>query len=103
MGDLQKRIKQLKADLEECRKDSITEASLRKEQVLRYRLDRVEEQWDTHWKQRAHVTWLQNGDRNTTYFDSVASERKRHNTIKKVEEGGWSGGRRGGELAGSCN
>jgi hypothetical protein len=89
IGDLQKRIKMLKTELEECRKGVVTDVSLRKEQVLRYRLERVEEQWDTHWKQRAHVTWLQHGDRNTTYFHSVASERKKQNTIKKLRrEGG---------------
>jgi hypothetical protein len=77
VGDLQKRIKSLKAELEECRKGVMSEASVRKEQVLRYRLELVEDQWDTHWKQRAKVAWLQNGDRNTTYFHSVASERKK--------------------------
>jgi hypothetical protein len=90
IGDLQKRIKKLKSELEDCRHGEVTDASLRKEQALCYRLERVQDQWDTHWKQRAHVTWLQSGDRNTSYFHSVASERKRHNTIKKLkkEDGG---------------
>jgi ribosome-binding ATPase YchF (GTP1/OBG family) len=52
IGDLQKRIKHVKAKLEEDRKGFVTEASLWKEQVLCYRMERVEEQWDTHWKQR---------------------------------------------------
>jgi hypothetical protein len=34
------------------------------------------------------VAWLQNGDRNTTYFDSVASNGKKHNTVKKFREHG---------------
>jgi hypothetical protein len=58
IGDLQKRIKNLKAELEECRKGLLTAASINKEQVLRYRLEKLEDQWDTHWKQRAHVNWL---------------------------------------------
>jgi hypothetical protein len=52
IGDLQKRIKHVKAKLEEDRKGFVNEASLWKEQVLCYRMECVEEQWDTHWKQR---------------------------------------------------
>jgi hypothetical protein len=60
-----------------------------KEQILRYKLDKLENQRDVYWKQRAKVNWLTKGDRNTSFFHSFASERKKHNRIKhlKLEDG----------------
>ena len=79
LGDLQKRIKKLKNELEECRR-GISQASINKEQVLRFKLDRLQEQNEIFWKQRAHVQWLEKGDSNTSYFHLCASERKKNGT-----------------------
>ena len=59
--------------------------------MLRYRLDKLEEQVDVYWKQRAHVNWLEKGDKNTKFFHSWCSERRRRNRIGKLkkEDGGW--------------
>lgn len=86
LGDLAKRIKKLKLQLEECRREAISESTIRREQVLRFKLDRLEEQQDTMWRQRAHVNWLIYGDRNTKFFQSFASERKRRNAIKRLKK-----------------
>jgi hypothetical protein len=44
-----------------------------------------------YWRQRAHINWLQFGDRNTSYFHNACSERKRRNMIGnlKKDDGGW--------------
>lgn len=54
-------------------------------------MDRLEEQVDTCWKQRAHVNWLQYGDRNTSYFHHACSERRRRNHIGNLrkDDGSW--------------
>jgi hypothetical protein len=40
---------------------------------------------------RAHVNWLEKGDKNTKFFHSWCSERRRRNRIGKLkkEDGGW--------------
>ncbi|XP_073367527.1 uncharacterized protein [Aegilops tauschii subsp. strangulata] len=54
LGDLQKRIKQLKQQLEETRRGDIDQQRVDTEHFLKYKLDRLEHQIDTKWKQRAH-------------------------------------------------
>lgn len=39
-----------------------------------------------HWKQRARVNWLANGDRNTSAFHIQASKRRKKDTIKKLRD-----------------
>jgi exonuclease III len=91
LGDLEKRIKQAKRELEDVRRGSITQENVSRELLLREKLDRMEQQRDTFWKQRAHVKWLQSGDRNTTFFNAFASERRKRYTIKKLkkDDGSW--------------
>ena len=43
------------------------------------------------WRQRSKVAWLRDGDRNTRFFHSTASQRRRRNYITKLHDanGGW--------------
>jgi len=61
-----------------------------REAILRFKVDRLEEQIDIFWKQRAHVNWLAKGDRNTSFFCQCYKER-RVNMIGNLKEdgGGW--------------
>jgi hypothetical protein len=85
LGDLEKRIGRLKKELEKWRRENIGKTQVRKEAVLRYKLSKLEEQKEIYWKQRAHVHWMKEGDRNTKYFHTVASERKKLNKIVKLK------------------
>ena len=61
-----------------------------REAILRYKLERLEDQKELYWRQRAHVHWLREGDRNTKFFHQYASDRKRINKINKLvkDDGG---------------
>lgn len=53
LGDLEKRIKFAKKALEKCRRSSISRDSVVREQFLKYRLEKLEEQQELYWCQRA--------------------------------------------------
>jgi hypothetical protein len=84
LGDLEKRIARVKKDLEKWRRMEISKQQVNREHVLRYKLEKMEHQRDMYWRQRAHVKWLEKGDRNTSFFHSHASARKKRNKIKKL-------------------
>lgn len=67
-------MKELKRELESCRRQGVSQENISREGVLRYRLDKAQEQIDLYWKQRAHVKWMQFGDRNTAFFHASCSE-----------------------------
>lgn len=75
-GDLEKRLKIAKEELEKCRRGVMTGEAVGREAVLRFKVDRIEEQIDIFWRQRAHINWLQKGDRNTAFFHRSCSERE---------------------------
>lgn len=82
LGVLEKRISRLKKELEVWRKKEIGPEQVSKEEMLPFKLSRLEDQLDLYWKQRAHVHWLKCGDSNTKKIHSWASERRRQNRLK---------------------
>ncbi|KAJ1266325.1 hypothetical protein BS78_08G142200 [Paspalum vaginatum] len=90
LGELEKRISKVKKELERCRRQVISSESVSQEHLLRYKLERLQEQLNIYWKQRSHTAWLTKGNRNTRLFHAMASERRRRNMIKKLrkEDGG---------------
>jgi hypothetical protein len=96
LGELERRISKVRKELERCRRGQLNQENVNREHVLRYKLERLEDQLHIYWKQRAHTTWLTKGDRNTKFFHASASERKRINYIKSLhgDDGGVVTGRR---------
>jgi hypothetical protein len=62
--------------------------------LLRYKLERLQDQLNVHRKQRAHIAWLLKGDWNTKFFHAYTSKWKMKNTIKNLKDEG------GGVVAG---
>jgi len=53
LGDLEKRIKWVKKKLEECRRREICAQKLAREEILKYKLEKLEAQKELYWRQRA--------------------------------------------------
>jgi hypothetical protein len=64
------------------------------EGLINFKLDRQEDQRDLYWRQRAHVQWMKEGNKNTKYFHSVATEKKKDKQNKKLRME-WQWRRRG--------
>jgi hypothetical protein len=86
LGNLEKRIASTKKELERCRRQNISQQVVDREHDLHAQLEKLETQKDLFWKQRAHVNWLSKRDRNSKYFHSYASGRRKHNRIKKLKK-----------------
>ena len=50
LGDLEKRIKRAKKDLEECRRKAINSQSVAREEILRYKMEKLEGQRELYWR-----------------------------------------------------
>ena len=88
LGELGRRIDRIKKELECCRRGMLNQYNVNREHVLRFKLERLQDQLNIYWKQRAHTLWLTKGDRNAKYFHACASERKRKNYVKSLKEEG---------------
>jgi len=90
LGDLEKNIKLAKKNQEACRKLEINRRNIAREEILKYKLEKLEARRELYWRQRAQTHWLKNGDRNTKFYHAFASERRRRNRIKKLvrDDGG---------------
>ena len=48
--ELKHRIKNAKRDLERCRRGGISQELISREQLLRYKLNRLEDQYNLYWQ-----------------------------------------------------
>ena len=57
LGELERRISSIKKELERCRRSRLSQQNVNREHRLRYKLERLQEQQNIYWKQRAHPLW----------------------------------------------
>ncbi|KAL9677317.1 hypothetical protein QQ045_005545 [Rhodiola kirilowii] len=90
-GKVHKRISSIKKELEDLQSKFITEEVIKDEAQLRGELDEWLAREELTWRQRSRVEWLKEGDSNTKYFHSRASQRRKRNTVNKIKDsnGSW--------------
>jgi hypothetical protein len=59
--------------------------------ILKMEVNELLEKEEVYWKQRARIAWLKEGDRNTKFFHSKATQRQKKNMVKGLidKEGRW--------------
>ncbi|KAL9666219.1 hypothetical protein QQ045_000543 [Rhodiola kirilowii] len=62
-----------------------SEEVIRREARLQVELDEWLAREELLWRQRSRVDWLREGDSNTKYFHSRASQRRKKNTVGKIK------------------
>lgn len=84
-------IESLRSELNELLKPNQVKNNSDIISQLEHIIDKLVMQEEVHWKQRARANWLSQGDGNTKFFHSFASERKRINHIKGIldDNGQW--------------
>lgn len=85
VGELEDRLRRARRDLEKCMQAPVSEEKVREEARLRCLVEELEEKRNTKAKQRSHVSWLRDGNRNTGYFMAVTSARRKANRVKKLK------------------
>jgi hypothetical protein len=81
----QRRIRTAQRKLERAMAGPITAEN---ELIAKEQAELIElllEQEEVHWMQRSRTNWLQNGDRNTSFFHQFASARRKKNRILKLK------------------
>ena len=77
-----RRMKKLKKELEKVRRSPMTDENLARQKELLLNIELLLEQEEIYWVQRARANWSKHGDRNSDFFQNLATSRRRRNLIK---------------------
>jgi hypothetical protein len=84
--EMMKLLASYQRELETVMRGPINPENEQKKKEIAELIEKLLEQEEIRWNQRSRANWLQNGDRNTSYFHSFATARKKRNCIKKNKE-----------------
>jgi hypothetical protein len=80
-----KRLRAAQRELEAVMRGPFTPNNEERKHELAMLIKKVLEQEEICWNQHSRANWLKNGDKNTAYFHSFATARRKRNFIKKLK------------------
>lgn len=84
-GNVRKKIRDLKHELAAIKNEFRSEDNIAKEKLLSDQLDEWFAREELLWKQRSRATWLRDGDKNTVFFKTKATQRRKKKFIEHLE------------------
>jgi hypothetical protein len=84
-GSVSKELKELRLKLEELNLKDNNNNNFSEIQRTAARMDELLHREEIMWMQRSKISWLREGDRNTTFFHRKASARAKKNRITKLK------------------
>jgi hypothetical protein len=79
-------LRKAQRELELVMRGPLNAENQEKKQELASLIEKLLGQEEIKWSQRSRANWLQNGDRNTSFFHHFASPRRKRNFIKKLKD-----------------
>ena len=91
-GNVRRELEKKRKLLTQAERVAINGGSVHTLKKLEQEINVLMDQEAKLWRQRAKIQWLKDGDHNTTFFHSKASQRRRKNYIKGLynHEGQWN-------------
>ena len=87
-GNVKREIERKRKELSKAEKRAISGGDSGPMKTLQEKINLLLDKEATMWRQRAKILWLKDGDKNTKFFHSKASQRRRRNYIIRLHDAG---------------
>lgn len=84
-GNILKLIKNTELELAKLQQNMSHDLNLSRERILQSESEKMLKMEEIPWAQKSRQIWLLNGERNTTYFNTVVKKRKINNRIVRIK------------------
>lgn len=90
-GNVKRGIERKRKELSKAEQRAIRGGDPRHMNALQEEINLLLDKEATMWRQRSKILWLRDGDKNTKFFHSKASQRRRRNYITRLHDvgGNW--------------